>query len=116
MAVFYYIFCAQTRLEGNYFILLHPSKHWRLAAFLFYQGKSYWRAGDLDQGINLEWPIKELIACHIKFIHNVITHTFYSIQNAKQTLAGNHRNQYKGLNLYWCQSRSMQILITNVKI
>ena len=56
MAVFYYIFCAQTRLEGKYFILLHPSKHWRLAAFSFYQGKSYWRAGDLDQGINLEWP------------------------------------------------------------
>ena len=56
MAVFYYIFYAQTRLEGKNFILLHPSKHWRLAAFTFYQGKSYWRAGDLDQGINLEWP------------------------------------------------------------
>ena len=56
MAVFYYIFYAQTRLEGKYFILLHPSKHWRLAAFSFYQGKNYWRAGDLDQGINLEWP------------------------------------------------------------
>ena len=51
MAVFYYIFYAQTRLEGKNFILLHPSKHWRLAAFTFYQGKSYWRAGDLDQGI-----------------------------------------------------------------
>ena len=56
MAVFYYIFYAQTRLEGKNFILLHPTKHWRLAAFIFYQGKSYWRAGDLDQGINLEWP------------------------------------------------------------
>ena len=56
MAVFYYIFYAQTRLEGKKFILLHPSKHWRLAAFTFYKGKSYWRAGDLDQGINLEWP------------------------------------------------------------
>ena len=40
MAVFYYIFYAQTRLEGKNFILLHPSKHWRLAAFTFYQGKA----------------------------------------------------------------------------
>ena len=50
-----YIF-AQTRLEGKTFILFHPSKHWRLEAFSFYQGKSSWRAADLDQGINLEWP------------------------------------------------------------
>ena len=56
MAVFYYLFYAQTRLEGKNFILLHLSKHWRLAAFSFYQGTSYWRAGDLGQGINLEWP------------------------------------------------------------
>mgnify|MGYP001800831099 CR=1 FL=1 len=56
VAVFYYIFYAKTRLEGKNFIILHPSKHWRLAAFTFYQGKSHWRAGDLDQGINLEWP------------------------------------------------------------
>ena len=58
MAVFYYIFYAQTRLESKTFILLPHSKHWRLAAFLFYQGKSYWRVGDQDQGINLEWPKK----------------------------------------------------------
>ena len=67
MAVFYYIFYAQTRLEGKNFILLHPSKHWRLAAFTFYQGKSYWRAGDLDQGINLEWPNQ--LPCYIIASH-----------------------------------------------
>ena len=26
---------------------------------LQHEGKSYWRAGDLDQGINLEWPTNE---------------------------------------------------------
>ena len=74
MAVFYYIFYAKTRLEGKNFILFHPSKHWRLAAFSFYQGKSHWRAVDLDQGINLEWPYIVLydtilcciILCYIK--------------------------------------------------
>ena len=43
-AVFYYISYAQTRLEGKNFTLLHPSKHWRLAAVSFYPGESYWRA------------------------------------------------------------------------
>ena len=56
--VLLYIF-AHTRLEGKNFILLHPSQHWRLAAFAFYQGKSYWRLADLDQGINLEWPNRD---------------------------------------------------------
>ena len=59
MAVFCYIFYAQTRLGGKYFILLHHSKHWLLAAFSFYHGKSYCRSGDLDQGITLEWPYGE---------------------------------------------------------
>ena len=52
-------------------MLLHPSKHWRLAAFSFYKGKSYWRAGDLDQGINLEWPFDEFSfahACSLSFV------------------------------------------------
>ena len=72
MAVFYYIFYAQTRLEGKNFILLHPSKHWRLAAFTFYQGKSYWRAGDLDQGINLEWPnVGRFFATYVEHLPKV---------------------------------------------
>ena len=55
IAVFYYIFLPKLDWRAKILFYYTPL-HWCLAAFSFHRIKRYWRAADLDQGINLEWP------------------------------------------------------------